>query len=137
MLGGSVFGYNDAYKRLHPFLKRWRMAQRAVSHHRDIPLFSHLPRHTSGSPITQIPDPVPWGQQEGEPPMLSRDVVACQQEGHGKPYIVSIDVSRAFDNIDAQKLLSVVEPLLQSQEYLIVKYAEVSTALSPSHCAVA
>ncbi len=41
------------------------------------------------------------------------------------PYIVSVDVSRAFDNIDAGMLLGIIEPLLRSPEYLIIKYSEV------------
>ena len=41
------------------------------------------------------------------------------------PYIVSVDVSRAFDNIDASMLLGIIEPLLRSPEYLIIKYSEV------------
>ena len=48
----------------------------------------------------------------------------------GMPYIVSVDISRAFDNIDADKLLGIIEPLLRSPEYLIVKYAEVVTILT-------
>ncbi len=43
------------------------------------------------------------------------------------PYIVCVDVSKAFDNVDVRKLLDIVEPLLLSPEYLIVKYAEVSS----------
>jgi len=41
------------------------------------------------------------------------------------PYIVSVDVSRAFDNIDAGMLLGIIEPLMRSPEYLIIKYSEV------------
>lgn len=41
------------------------------------------------------------------------------------PYLVSADVSRAFDNVDANKLIDIVEPMLRSQEYLIVKHIEV------------
>ncbi len=41
------------------------------------------------------------------------------------PYLVSADVSRAFDNVDAGKLIGIVEPLLRSQEYLIIKHMEV------------
>jgi len=43
------------------------------------------------------------------------------------PYIVSVDVSRAFDNIDASMLLGIIEPLLHSPEYLVIKYSEVSS----------
>ena len=49
------------------------------------------------------------------------------------PHIVSVDVSRAFDNIDAGMLLGIIEPLLRSPEYLIIKYSEV-WPLSDLHC---
>lgn len=47
-----------------------------------------------------------------------------------EPYIVSVDVSRAFDNVDVDLLLGIVEPLLRSPEYLILKYTEVFLAYS-------
>jgi hypothetical protein len=45
------------------------------------------------------------------------------------PYIVSADVSRAFDHVNADKLIDIVEPMLRSQEYLIIKHVEVRNAL--------
>lgn len=54
--------------------------------------------------------------------------MAGQEDEAGErvvPYIVSVDVSRAFDNVDAEVLLGIVEPLLCCPEYLIVKYTEV------------
>ncbi|KAK9817956.1 hypothetical protein WJX72_004857 [[Myrmecia] bisecta] len=80
-LGGSVFSYNDAYRRLHPFLRHWRAAAEA-----------------SGTAPTA--------------------------------YIVSVDVAKAFDNVNVEKLLSIVELLLQRPDYLVVKYAEVMPSLS-------
>ena len=47
------------------------------------------------------------------------------------PYIVSFDVSRAYDNVDVAQLLQLVEPLLQQPNYLMVKYAEVRLGMSP------
>ena len=46
------------------------------------------------------------------------------------PYIVSFDVSRAFDNVDVAQLLLLVEPLLQQPQYLMVKYTEVSVSFT-------
>ncbi len=43
------------------------------------------------------------------------------------PYLVSADVSRAFDHVNADKLIDIVEPMLRSQEYLIIKHVEVNT----------
>ena len=43
------------------------------------------------------------------------------------PYIVSFDVSRAFDSVNLSRLLDLVEPLLRQREYLLVKYVEVCT----------
>jgi hypothetical protein len=36
-----------------------------------------------------------------------------------------VDVSRAFDSVDIQLLLSLVEPLLRHEQYLVLKYWEV------------
>lgn len=41
-------------------------------------------------------------------------------------YIVTVDVSRAFDNVCVDRLLNIVAPVLQSRLYLMVKYAQVS-----------
>ena len=43
-----------------------------------------------------------------------------------QPYIVSVDIRRAFDNINVSKLMQMVEPLFQCERYLLVKYQEVS-----------
>ena len=40
-------------------------------------------------------------------------------------YIVTVDVSKAFDAVDVELLLQIIEPLLASPQYLVVKYAEV------------
>ena len=78
-LGSTVFGYNDAYARLKPFLLRWR----------------------------------PPGQQGLSP------------SGQQRPYLVSVDITRAFDSIDTELMLAIVAPVLQSHEYLIFRYLEV------------
>ena len=52
------------------------------------------------------------------------------------PFIVSFDVSRAYDNVDVSQLLLLVEPLLQQPQYLMVKYAEVGRC-SPQLAAIA
>lgn len=50
------------------------------------------------------------------------------------PYIVSADVSRAFDHVSVEKLIDIVDPLLHSQEYLIIKHVEVGTrCISAAH----
>jgi len=38
---------------------------------------------------------------------------------------VSVDVTRAFDNVDIPLLLSIVEPLLRNESYIVLKYQEV------------
>ncbi len=44
------------------------------------------------------------------------------------PFLVSFDVSRAFDCVDATRLLDLAEPLLRRHDYLLVKYVEVCAA---------
>ena len=90
-LGASVAGYNDAYARLAPLLRRWR-ALAAETGAPGAAAKSGNRRHAGGGP-----------------PM----------------YLVSADVSRAFDNVDIEKLLAIAEPLLRSAEYTLVKHVEV------------
>jgi telomerase reverse transcriptase len=81
LLGSSVFGYNDAYCRLQPFVRRWRAAAAAAA--------------AAGAP----------------PPV---------------PHLVSADVTRAFDHVDIPSLLALAEPLLRSEQYLVLRYHEVA-----------
>jgi hypothetical protein len=75
-LGASVFGYNQIYGVLQPFVRRWKEAA-----------------SKSATPLT--------------------------------PYIISVDVARAFDCIDAEKLTPLLGGLLQFPDYTLVKYVEV------------
>lgn len=158
-LGGSVFGYNDAYKRLHSFLRQWRAAGQAGPSRPSPPLYHATPT-PPGSPLTQQTQPhMEFGPPEvataadfSSPRHCHRstgDAAAGVRNNGGDvdrdsatrpvPYIVSVDVSRAFDNIDADMLLGIVEPLLRSPEYLIIKYSEVGaeTRLPVSACIAA
>ena len=45
-------------------------------------------------------------------------------------YLISADVSQAYDSIHVSKLMSIVEPLLKSPHYLIMKHVEASTIQS-------
>lgn len=152
LLGGSVFGYNDAYKRLHSFLRKWRAAQAgAAEPSPDSPPPLRQPSCGLSSPVTQhtqhrmlfVPPEVATAAtlsshqrsstQEAAAAAAAADMVTegtASRVAGGVPYIVSVDISRAFDNIDADKLLGIIEPLLRSPEYLIVKYAEVVTMLT-------
>lgn len=85
-LGSTVFGYNDAYARLKPFLQRWRSSAASQQ----------------GSDLTN------------------------QQ----RPHLLSVDITRAFDSIDTELMLAIVAPVLQSHEYLIFGYLEVSVVSS-------
>lgn len=53
-----------------------------------------------------------WRQQSGSTPI--------------DPFIVTVDVSKAFDAVNIDRLLQITLPFLQSSQYLMVKYAEVS-----------
>ena len=39
---------------------------------------------------------------------------------------MTVDVSKAFDAVHVDKLLQIATPILQSSQYLMVKYAEVT-----------
>lgn len=67
-------------------------------------------------------------QQGGKLPTAAVGMAGGGDQGvkdRAVPYIVSVDVSRAFDNVDAELLLGIVVPLMRSPEYLIIKYTEV------------
>ncbi|PSC73504.1 telomerase reverse transcriptase [Micractinium conductrix] len=83
LLGASVFGYNDAYCKLRPWLRKWRAAAEAAA--------------AGGDTL--------------------------------RPLIVSVDVTRAFDSVSIPLLLSLVEPLLRHDSYLVLKYSEVVPSL--------
>eukprot|EP00890_Picochlorum_soloecismus_P001725 jgi/Picsp_1/2553/NSC_00784-R1_telomerase reverse transcriptase len=53
---------------------------------------------------------------------------AAASADHG-PYVVCVDVSRAFDNIDVATLLDVVSSILNCEEYTIVKYTEILSSM--------
>jgi telomerase reverse transcriptase len=93
LLGSSVYGYNDTFCRLQPFVRRWRAAAATAAAVAGAPPAAHP------GALTPV------------------------------PHIVSLDVTRAFDHVDIRTLLSLVEPLLQSEHYLVLKYTEVVPSL--------
>ena len=77
------------------------------------------PQHSAGAGPADCSGPT-RGQQSAYrqgPPASTHSV---------QPYIVSVDITRAFDNINVSKLMQLVEPLFQCERYLLVKYQEVS-----------
>lgn len=54
---------------------------------------------------------------------------ACRSGGGGQaqPYLVTVDIKRAFDAVDIKKLVALAQPILQSSQYLMVKFSEVDT----------
>lgn len=147
-----MFGYNDAYRRLHSFLRQWRAAQAGLSRTspppaaaecpqpqptgNSAPAFSQQAHHKMSCDPLEVATAVVMPaqasvhvqQSRGQKPVRAAAAMAGQEDEAGErvvPYIVSVDVSRAFDNVDAEVLLGIVEPLLCCPEYLIVKYTEV------------
>ena len=85
------------------------------------------PQHSAGAGPANCSGPT-RGQQSanGQGPPASPH--------SAQPYIVSVDITRAFDNIDVTKLMQLVEPLFQCERYLLVKYQEVSVHHSMGSC---
>lgn len=100
VLGASVFGYNDAYCRLQPFIRKWKAALGTAT--------------ASGAASVGNGASAAGSARGAAPP---------------RPYIVAVDVSRAFDHVDVATLLHLVEGLLQCEEYLVLKYSEVVPCL--------
>ena len=42
-----------------------------------------------------------------------------------QPYLVTVDIKRAFDAVDIDKMVALAQPILQSSQYLMVKFSEV------------
>ncbi len=47
---------------------------------------------------------------------------------------VSVDITRAFDHVSVPLLLSLVEPLLQHEQYAVLKYSEVGGRCHAVRC---
>ena len=97
--GASVFGYNDVYCRLQPFIRTWRAAAAAAA---------------------TIANPGGPGGNLRPSSRVQRPTL---------PYIVSVDVSRAFDHVDVNILLELVKGLLQNDQYIVLKYTEIIPSL--------
>ena len=92
--GATVFGYNDTFCKLQPFIRTWKAKKNAGA-------------------------------------SAAAGVSSSSSSSSSKlgPYIVSVDVSRAFDHVDVTTLLELVSQLLQSENYLVVKYSEIVPCL--------
>jgi len=101
--GASVFGYNDTYCKLQPYIRTWKAAAAAAA---------------GGRNNQQQKTPSLGGHPSPAKPSLPTSSPLI-------PYIVSVDVSRAFDHVDVTTLLDLVTQLLQSEKYLVVKYSEI------------
>ena len=60
-----------------------------------------------------------------QPALRKWRAASCAKQLPALPYIVSADISRAFDAVDAGVVLDLIAPLLQSPEYLVLRYVEV------------
>ena len=69
------------------------------------------PSHSLPPALTHLPSPCPHPSSP------------CSQQ----LYMVSVDVSRAFDSIDIQRLLGVVEPTLSSPCYTLLRWVVART----------
>ena len=128
--GTSVFGYNDAYCYLQPFVRRWRAAAAAAMVTRAAGLrqgsqglstdsaniHSHA-KHSAGPRYCSLST----SSQCTEAPCRPEDM--C-------PLMVSVDISRAFDHVDVNLLLDLVSKVFTSEEYLIVKYSEILSSMN-------
>ena len=122
VLGGTVRGYSDAYLAYRRFIRQWRALNARHSAGIDSQFQSCL-----GCCGLQTASCRCFEGGECSVCNTVRLVTVYPLAGSlAVPYIVSFDVSRAFDNVDVAQLLLLVEPLLQQPRYLMVKYTEVS-----------
>ena len=53
---------------------------------------------------------------------------------HARPYIVSVDVAKAFECVNTTKVLDLVKGLLRAPSYTIVQYSEVKLGSKRTCC---
>jgi hypothetical protein len=101
LLGASAFGYDDALRLLHPFLRRFRAAEA---------------RRADQDGATAA--------GEAASKLLQRRQQQQQQQQPPRAFILTLDVSRAFENLDIARLLErVIDPVVSHDRYLMVRYA--------------
>ena len=66
-------------------------------------------------------------------PFLRQWKASCQQGCELHPYIVSCDLSSAFNQVQISCIMKVVEALLKNSEYVIPRYAAVVPSLNGVH----
>lgn len=110
--GSSVFGYNDIYCYLHPFTRRWRSKEAALSQ-------SNPTSQENGNKLTSyVLNPnTSLGDFDQQVSVLT-------------PSIVSMDVSRAFDHVNIDILLDLVARILKSEQYMVIKYNEIVSSMT-------
>lgn len=118
----AVFGYNDAFCKLQPFLRKWRAAAGAAAAAGDT-LRPYI--GAGGAPC--VVRSMPSADVSGVLAIRTalRLVQTSPQSCRPPAPAVSVDVSRAFDHVGIPLLLSLVEPLLRHEQYLVLKYCEV------------
>jgi hypothetical protein len=142
--GASVLGYDDALRVLHPFLRRWRAARGA---------HPGLKAYIVAADISKAFDtgreqaqPLDTGREQAQPAVRGRGhITQAGVRRHTVPTSSSrpcraaasawcLDyglrpLCRPLRPVDIQRLLEVVEPLLASPTYTLVRYCEASPAL--------
>jgi hypothetical protein len=121
----SVYGYDDALRALHPFLRRWRDARREHPGLRAYIVAADISRaFDTGAPRRAC---------GGKGPLTLRSPFhqACRRPDHGpKPTNPATPTPTSTPpSVDIQRLLEVVEPLLASPAYTLVRFCEASPAL--------
>ena len=151
LLEASVFGYDDVYRKLQPFVAKWREIRRQqpgarvgggegrkgarmvgweemadycrCSCGRAWRLLPDLQSMSLLCPSVNMPrlsTPINTSRPPPRPaPPLIRAPPALYPP-HLQLYMVSVDISRAFDSIDIARLLHIVEPAIRSPAYTMI-----------------
>jgi telomerase reverse transcriptase len=130
VLGSSVFGYDDVFCRIQPFIRKVRAASLvSIAASRAAAAAGNNNNNKGKRPTaktaaaaapkpttTTTRTPTTTPTSKSPPPILPI-------------YFVGVDVTRAFDHVDIPLLLQIVEPLFKEECYTILKYAELTTRL--------
>jgi telomerase reverse transcriptase len=132
VLGSSVFGYDDVFCRMQPFIRKVRAALLvSIAARRAAAAAAGNNNNNKGKqPTTKTAAAAATSKPTTT---TTRTPITTPTSKSPLPtlpiYFVGVDVTRAFDHVDIPLLLQIVEPLFKEECYTILKYTELNTRL--------
>ena len=125
VMGANVSDYGEVYRRLGPFIRKWRAARRRERERAAAEI-----RRSSGSGgifrgLFRSSQSQDAAEDAAGADAKDGDVVRGPERTTRPPFIVAADVKGAFDSIPLKALENVVKTLIGSDEYSVTRMAHV------------